>query len=453
MRVASLPPELWRFILRYATYSPLCLYSSDNWTKSETIEGCLSPSYECLKSQNPLTPITYFRDRDLHNIDTMENFAQMRTKRSLSRVCRMFHDLMTEFLFETLYVSTCSSAEQLANLLQFSTKSLGRWTRQLAVVGIFFTPPSSISVYAQSVVRILSQCPNLAACHLRWNSYSRSLRVHEDRIIDALPDTLRHFEWHSAGGGFERLPEMRSFYRLLLRAGGNLQTLKITGYLPVNEENSVPIVEQRISLPRLTHLKVRRAFRDDLALLQSWDVSNTLTCLNIGSMWAYFDNREVSNAFWNTLKPSLRCVHFGESTTMCTQLAHRVLEFAPSLRSMEYYYFGDWDDDTWANVQHDKLESIRMNISHPTISHRSLFNSRRFPRERQWVRLRTHMRFFCHQEGQSLEERTFPSMKKVRLVASAREDDFLQDPTVLAKWLKSVIAEYSASVDVDVELE
>ncbi|EJC98425.1 uncharacterized protein FOMMEDRAFT_161801 [Fomitiporia mediterranea MF3/22] len=514
--VYRLPPELWRLIIRYATLTekPVSAVRELSLRDADSTEDL-----PCTKNDPPLTPIIYHR-KSAPLQSAMEAFTQSGMKRSLALVCRMFNQLVGEFLFEKLYISDPRLAYCLASTLENSASyaNPGKWARHVTIVGVFFTWPASSEELANAALRILKQTPHLRSFHLSWNSTSREFREREHQIIASVPTgSLRHFEWECTGGGFERQND-HPFFRLLKDASPTLRVLKLSGYLPLAElpvptppqfgtrsqgqselqpqgqlqtnnndnnnttnNNTTSTTTQALTpLPKLTHLKVRRAFRDDLLFISQWSISTHLTCLSLGSIWAYFDHRELAFAFWDTPKPALRCLHLGEGSNVSPSLARKILNSAHNLKVLEYFFLGDWDASTWYGVRHRSLEVVKVHVSHPVIALRSLFNSQRYSRDQQWDKILRHVSPFlgCMEEyntdsdsnpnsnpansnsnsnsGTATQPMStnYSAMKKLIFLEYTRKFEDLQyEPAELADWLKTTIEEADIKTDVQMSVE
>lgn len=141
-------------------------------------------------------------------------------------------------------------------------------------------------------------------------------------------------------------------------------------------------------------------------------------------------------------------------------MARKLLVQCTHLKELEYYYLGDWDEQTWQEVSHEHLESVLVHISHPMIALRSFFNSRRFTREQQWGKLARHISPFLGRHvgsAEIVEDETnrpsnihtstsranlvnsnYPAMKKLSLIEYSRKFEELNyDPPELAAWLQN----------------
>ncbi|KAH8116848.1 hypothetical protein DFH11DRAFT_1135326 [Phellopilus nigrolimitatus] len=449
----SLPPELWTIIIRYATSPSLPLSLTQEYSLAEHCYPVESPHPEY---DDPLTPVHYHSTNEISSRSNKEAFVKIEPKLIIARVCRSFSQIVSEFLYETIYISSSEAAHQLAETLEFSTifKNPGKWARHVTFIGSRFSPSSSAD-FTSAALRILARTPNLISFRISWSGNEHTFREHEERIIESVPTAcLRHFEWRNASEGFVCQPQ-HAFYQLLRRTRLTLRVLKLSGYLPLKNLKSTEAV---VSLPALTHLSVRRPYRDDFALISSWDISSHLTCLNLGSLWRYFDNREIMNTFWETPKPMLRCLRLGEDTAVCLQLVHKILNSSPRLQMLEYYYLGDWDTFAWAGVRHESLESVIVHTSHPMIKLRSLFNTSMHSREHQWERLLRHVRPFLRprEDAEIAEGTVYPAMKRLTLVEYSCKFEGLQyDPPELVEWLRSAISrlDYKSDVEFCVDLQ
>lgn len=491
---SRLPPEIWRMIIRHATSTSesASVYNGYSLRGEDSVDD--RPL--CLKNGVPLTPVLYHR-RASQSQCAIQEFTRIGTKRSISLVCRTFNYLAGEFLFEKLYICDPKSAYCLAGTLENSQvyENPGRWTRHITIVGVFFTYPAASAELAGAAVRILSLSPQLSSFHLSWNATSREFRERERMIVEAVPTAeLRHFEWDCTGGGFERQPD-HPFYCLLASARSKLRVLKLTGYLPLAElpmppSYAYPRVQdapqddsnENTFFRELTHLKIRRAFRDDLLFISQWNISGTLTCLSLGSIWAYFDHRELAFSFWDTPKPALRCLHLGEGSNVSISLARKMLRSAAGLRLLEYFYLGDWERDSWVGVRHECLEVVKVHVSHPVIALRSLFNNQRFSRDQQWEKILRHICPFLGANISSLDLEgpagrrssrrlsnsgsddedaislgavtEYPAVKKLVFLEYTRNYEGLQyEPAELAEWLRATIREENIKTNVELEVE
>lgn len=450
----SLPQELWRTIIRYATQSDF-----------EALPGYTHPSISdasgvrvtCSKHDMPLAEVLYKDKNSFVPHTTKDALTNISSKRHLALACRYLNKVTSEFLYETLYVSNALQANKLADALGAHAEiPRGRWVRQLTVTGVNFAPASMSTELAKAVRRILQLTLNLQSFHISWDSLSAELRETEESIIRAIPGhALRRFEWRSSGCGFERHPN-HAFIDLLSRSKRTLRILKIHGSLPLTDQVSARSTDwAQVDLPELTQLSVSRSFRDDLALISTWRISSQLTCLSLGSTWSYFDAREARSAFWDTNKPALRCLHLGDDTALRTPLAHLILARCPNLRTLEYAYLGNWDSWTWDGACHSSLERVVVRTAHPIIAFRSLFNLNSIMREELLEKLLRHIQpFYTASELKEDAGSTFCKLSKITIVEySHRPKELRYDPQELVQWLNEELAGLSKPAQVEISAE
>lgn len=337
-----LPPELWTKVFRFATLpEPTGLQST-------------------LCSRNDVRILDILPDGSA----SVEPYAQFRTKRALSLVNRLFNDFSKEFMFEALFIPDEITAGYLADMVEDFERHPGLRSRVRQIV---VATPSRFSSAAchgltAAVIRIISQLSRLEVFYLRW----KTPRSCEEQIMDALPPSIKHFEWHNPGGGFSNSPK-RSLSQLLRDMKSKLEVLHVSGYLPLpGPSNRADTYDgDKCEFPSLKQLSVNREFYCDLHLISTWITSNNLTCLSLGTFWSYPKLRDPQCSFFKTPLPSLQCLHLGKSARTSPKLIRTIMGSATRLRCMEYTFTGDLDVDDWEDIEHHYLRKVEIHLHHP----------------------------------------------------------------------------------------
>ncbi|KAF6741513.1 hypothetical protein DFP72DRAFT_833206, partial [Ephemerocybe angulata] len=266
-----LPPELWIYIFHLAT----------------------SPSHPFLSSSivTPSTPISFMEYPSSHSHLIPQYNAAMAFKCSLTHVCRLWHDLMQEVLFEFVWITKGKDASRIVELLDaraftypFDTRSVGRHIRRIHIE----TPPRELCS-PQDIIRLVELSPGLVIFSdfqsIRRNPtfhiFSTPLRdsdchqAADHRVLSALLDPphrdpgLRRLSWTNydyENGDYEA--GMRYYLRVfgpkIERAQDRLEFLELT--LSKSSVGAAPL-----HLPALRSLKVTL---DNItfAVLASWDI-------------------------------------------------------------------------------------------------------------------------------------------------------------------------------------
>lgn len=384
--MATLPPELWTKIFRFATLPEL-----ENVTAAST--GFKSAI--CANDEVPIMKVLP------DGAASIESYAQFRTKRTLLLINRPLNFIAKEFLFEILFIPNEHVAESLAEMVDgLGSSDIRNRARQIVISTSSQVSSASCLALTAAVVRIISKLHRLELFYLRW----KTPRACEERVVDALPPSIKHFEWHNPGGGFSRSPT-RSLSQFLRRIRDNLEVLHLSGYLPLpGPANSVDAYDgEKCEFPYLKQLNVKREFYCDLHLISAWVTSDNLTCLSLGTFWSYPKLRDPQCAFFKVQRPSLQCLHLGKSARISPKLLRTIFKSATHLQCLEYVFAGDSDSGDWEGIEHLHLRTVEAHLLRP------------------WdVRsICSHLRPFARTElpqadGQPLH---FPSLSRLKLFA------------------------------------
>jgi len=295
---------------------------------------------------------------------SLESYAQLKTKRSLTLVNRFFHHLAKEFLLEILFIPDDITAESLAEMADGPesecSPSIRNWARQIIIATPSRFSSASCQKLTAAVIRIISKLCRLEVFYMRWKSPRRL----EEQIVDALPPSIKHFEWHNPGGGFSSFPK-RPLSRFLHGIKDKLEVLRVSGYLPLPgpTNNADAYGGDKCEFPSLRQLSVSREFYCDLHLISTWVTSDNLTCLSLGTFWSYPKLRDPQCSFFNVPLPSLQCMHLGKSARTSPKLLRTILGSATHLRCLEYAFAGDSDVGIWEDIEHHHLERVEIHLS------------------------------------------------------------------------------------------
>ncbi|KLO18763.1 hypothetical protein SCHPADRAFT_899546 [Schizopora paradoxa] len=414
--MANLPPELWMKIFRFATL-PEATFDS-----MKRVEAGV-----CANNDDPI--LRFLPDGRTY----VEPYAQFKVKRVLSLVSQFFNQLVKEFLFEILFIANQATAETLADLVlghdSGRQPGMRSWVRQIVIATPTRFSKDSCQRTTSAIIRIISKLHRLELFYLRW----KTARNCEEQIVDALPPTIKHFEWHNPGGGFCNSPK-RSLSQFLHGIRGNLKTLRVSGYLPLpGPLNNGDIREDaKCEFLSLKHLSVNREFYCDLHLISTWVLSDNLTCLSLGTFWSYPKTRDPQCSFFKTMLPSLRCLHLGKSARMSPKLLRVILDSATRLRRLDYAFSGDLVINNWENVQHHYLESVEIRLL--------------FPWDLQAIG--EHLRpFVVSAQQEDNHSLRFSSLRFLQFVTSPAHGGMQNDTRKLKEFIRMIMGTTSVSLE------
>ncbi len=265
--------------------------------------------------------------------------------------------------------------------------------------------------FRDALVSIIERARLLEIFQIKCCSSSPEWRGFEDSVVDSLPPTVRHFQWNSTGLSYLQSSN-DSCLRFFQRAKSNLETIELVGFFPFPNIKPGEDVNDCV-YPTLRKLKVSRSLYCDLALLQTWNITENLVCLDIGTFWTYFDKREASASlsFFQRLHPHLRCVHIGEDSSVCALLAKNILSSAPKLQVVDYFICGYLNSDIWQGAKHKTVQELDISLSHSS-QLRSLFREGGVHRDQRLDLLKSHLRSASS---------CFSSLKRVRFRLTVTE--------------------------------
>ncbi|KAH7100326.1 hypothetical protein BKA62DRAFT_706683 [Auriculariales sp. MPI-PUGE-AT-0066] len=152
-----------------------------------------------------------------------------------SLTCKAWRDSATPLLHKTIALFTLEHLRVVANHLDESRKSvkhgMGWWARELIVLLPTYGNSEAHSASAGlNLSRIIRCCPHLSG----FVSYVATMRAESREVVAALPSTIRHLHWYSAGPGF-------SAWINLIKQARSMHTLRMTSiYMSVGlPENPV----------------------------------------------------------------------------------------------------------------------------------------------------------------------------------------------------------------------
>jgi len=388
----GLPLEIWRIIFQDATSLD---YSPPNDEESRT----------CLRPPGAL----YADDATLHAYKV----KRLGTVKSLSLVCRYFNEIALEFFFEVVFISNQNTT---CKFLQLITQDRKRcdWIRQIILNVGSNSIDHAEQHFRDALVSIIERARLLEVFQIKCCSSSPEWRGFEDSVVDLLPPTVRHFRWNSTGLAYLQSSN-DSCLRFFQRAKSNLETIELAGFFPFpNIKPGYTIKDEDVNdcvYPALRKLKVSCSLYCDLALLQTWNTTENLVCLDIGTIWTFFDKREASASFFQRLHPHLRCVHIGEDSNICAPLAKNILNSAPKLQVVDYFIYGYLSSGIWEGSKHENVQELDISLSHGSDLH-SLFREGGVHRDQRLDLLKSHL-----QSASSC----FSSLKRVRFRLTVTE--------------------------------
>jgi len=232
----QLPPELWIVIFRWATHPP---------------NGYPAPYYEPFRA-----PSEMFDE-------------QLKTKRALVQVCRLWRAFATKFLYEDVRIRY--DAGKLMTVLAdhhrleaFQTHSLGSFVHRLEL------PYSQTATEkpgdTHDVVQILGNCPSLKTLvRPFFEALPYSVRYEFPAEIVSLSSLTRLEWWHynnaARSGGINSLMDV-------LRNAPSLQFLALGGEFWMNSMRQ----DSPVRLPALTTLRLRRVNALFVWQIRQWDL-------------------------------------------------------------------------------------------------------------------------------------------------------------------------------------
>ncbi|KAL5512516.1 hypothetical protein ACEPAG_3169 [Sanghuangporus baumii] len=246
--VCSLPHELLTEIFRIATDNPVRnIDSLVSWTP---FEG----SYALQKVE--------------------ESRTALKTKLTLASVCRLFKDLMPEFLYEDIWIRYGSNG--LREILEYSKVwdadgegfGYGRFTRRVSICSAMELSDSSLSM-PRNARAILTCCPNvLVISRLPIPQENLNAQV---EFIDAMPSLndlefphLQRVEWHNVPNDtmLATTPTPTPFFfspslRVLILGPDNFPPARRSSATGLGENQEQETPETIISLPNLHTLGIQ----------------------------------------------------------------------------------------------------------------------------------------------------------------------------------------------------
>lgn len=327
MSSTPVPPEIWRYILRLATNSPLNSPFSDTqlavWT-----------SWPWTRRDRPT----------------------LRVKLALTLVSRHFWQLGSEFLYEFLCLDSEESVQRLADVVGLHSSSneagtgLGKWTRVIRICPWY---GEDVDVMAGNIIRILKNCRNLTGLSLRLTQHGHQLDgwpMHEPAIMQAIPHRICSFDWRpSTVTEWARIAN--SFHLLMVRTADSLHTLCLV-------RANLGSFAATLSLPHLWHLMIDEILpAADLGIICTWRLP-ALTSLKV----KHLDNNDPTlEQLWRELRPNLRFVEIGNHAELSLSLARKILASSPSLHRLDYPYSPSCAE-MWSTVRHPSLSYIVISL-------------------------------------------------------------------------------------------
>ncbi|TDL16492.1 hypothetical protein BD410DRAFT_622432 [Rickenella mellea] len=218
----SLPPELWRTILRFAT--------------SDGIDYELG----IIPGDPSITRI----ERYSAVIKKMSSVRMThRTKIDITQVSRLFNQVAAEFLYEQVRIDGASGATKLFKRLSDTSAGGPRqWIKVIVVQNDSGRPPPAKShIAAQMVTDILRLCVDLRGFFWFHRNFFTGQKSSEE-MITHIPGNIRVFRWSTTG-------ECATLTGFLHKASTSLRVLVITDSIFCRCATHSPI-----TFPLLTHL-------------------------------------------------------------------------------------------------------------------------------------------------------------------------------------------------------
>lgn len=208
------PGELWTQIHAFIAHYPERTHYAWPWLEDKPDDG--------LKEYIPFVGVTPPLVEHRQNILAVQG------------TCRAWRDSATPLLHRTLVLESLSRLVKVADHLEQSRKhrlhGLGWWTKELVVtMGTYGNTAGEHQSAGHNLARIVRCCPQLRT----FISFVATMQSEAREVVDALPSTIRHMHWVSAG------PSFRSWHSLITRAESIL-SLRMTSLYVSQDVSETP---------------------------------------------------------------------------------------------------------------------------------------------------------------------------------------------------------------------
>ncbi|KAI0797611.1 hypothetical protein C8Q75DRAFT_738970 [Abortiporus biennis] len=358
----SLPNELWLIIFRFATVSPSTInLQSSSYTPFQSIPHNL-------------------RDEALG------------VKSNLSRVCKLWRQLLGEMMYEDV-VLLKSNAAMLRKLLQDELEATG--SNRNSVVRRICLPYSTVTTtrftsQSTDVLEFLRHSPNLKVL-VRPNITTDMHIVPSEYLVFDFPaeecpqllSLVRLDWWHhneaTRTGGINSLINV-------LQEAPNLQYLSLGGDIWLASMRTSPVQLLHLTTLRLRRVNVlfiQQVCQWSLPSLKHFIVDTVHDLSVLGSFWAHFGEQ-------------LHSVELGKSLRFyVNDILHVVLQGCPNLKELNYYIM--FTSKASQPISHLALQTIRLH-NHPN----ALFDATSFLEH-----LETHFTMYAQED--------FPNLRRIVL--------------------------------------
>ncbi|KZT09623.1 uncharacterized protein LAESUDRAFT_722588 [Laetiporus sulphureus 93-53] len=328
MSSVTLPVELWLYIFRLSTTSPL----------THSLRATTYGPFETI----PLV--------------AQDDPEATKTKSALVLVCKQWQAWATDLLYEDLWMGR---REKLKGLLDGvegkgdQERSCGRWVRR---ANLPYNSSMTISPRPLEANKILEQCPRLEVL-VRVGPFRPDVDLRFEFPTDCPPmPSLKRLDWWHIGeaartGGINCLGDV-------LQAAPNLQYLSLGGYVKFSH-----IAQSPIALSSLTTLRILRLNVLFVRQTCSWSMP-ALQHLIIDNV----EDIGMLECFWERFGEQIRTVELGHS--LCYYVYDSlsfILQGCPNLRELNYYvHFTALPPEFREGVTFASLDTVRLH-AHPNL--------------------------------------------------------------------------------------
>lgn len=298
MSRASLPPELWLTVFRWATLS---------------------------KATQSLYAIEYLPFQSDSSYDYVDD-AAFATKCAIVSVCKQWKCLAKDLLLEDVIID--QGGNKLKEVLQL--REAGQDQDGFRKVRRACLPYSSCTPWnteLRDAAEIVQSCPQLEVLVRPFRPRAEEMRF--EIAADECPSltSLKRLDWWhyndaARSGGFNSLTDV-------LHCAPNLQYLTLSGDLWLSLMHRAPI-----QLPSLTTLRLRRMNVLFLQQVCRWH----MPALRHVVLDTYTSTPRLLEAIWDTFGPQFETVELGRSLKFYVlDLICHILTRCPNLKELSYY--------------------------------------------------------------------------------------------------------------------
>ncbi|TDL16484.1 hypothetical protein BD410DRAFT_795332 [Rickenella mellea] len=318
----TLPPELWRGILQFATSDGV----------DYNLGRMRGDSLKTRKTQS-------------------EMIMHMKTKVDITRVSRLFNQIGAEFLYEHVRIEDANRAVKLFERLSAAGPNGPRqWIKVIVVDNVESRgdPPES-DIAAATITGILRLCADLRGFfwfHPMSGAHFKSRKSSEE-MMTHIPRNIQIFRWSAD-------VECPTFAAFLHKASTSLRVLVIMGYIDCHCTAHSPI-----TFPSLTHLALGKTTN----ALNSLGPMPSLTEFTLRAC-DYNGDNILARVLTPERTKALRVVRFGYGVRVhvMNNFFAPMLVACPILQEIHYYsYLGHPSSTPWTS-----------DLSHPTLQHLSV---------------------------------------------------------------------------------